>query len=67
MSSLEKCLSRSSSHFSVGFFVVVELYELFVYFGVKLLLVTSFTNIFFYSIDCFVYGFLFCVESYKFD
>jgi len=53
----------------VCFVVVVELFELLIYFEIKLSSVTSFTNIFSHSVGLFLffYGFLFCVKVWKFD
>ena len=48
MSSLEKCLFR----YSVLLFFNIELYELFVYFGINPFSVTLFANIFSYSVGC---------------
>ena len=53
MSSLVKCLFRSSTHcFNWIFFFDIELHELFVYFGDNPLSVVSFANIFSHSEGC---------------
>ena len=59
VSFLQKRLFRSSAHFLIELFVfVVELYELFVYFGNSPLLTTSFANIFSRSVICLLVLFM---------
>ena len=73
MSSLEKCLLKSSVHFSIelfGVFLLLSCMSCLYILVIKPLSVASFANIFSHSIGClfsFFNGFLCCAKACKFD
>ena len=71
MSSLEKCLCRSSACFLIGLSVVlIQLYELFIYFRNESLVSCTVCRYFLPIHElsfCFVDGFLCYAKAFKFD